>query len=159
VLVYILEYLYTTPSLSYYGLKGGDGLRGHCLAELCEKHGFEFFLAELERGVDSTYGHENNNEGAWEEMYRRSIHNLEPEIHMITEVEDEWLNLNHVVDLEGTKLLYKVLLSELQIMQKDPFAGDPDGEDFSGPTGNSGVSATHYYHRSMSLNSDQMPVT
>jgi hypothetical protein len=63
--------------------------------------------------VDSTFGHENNDEGAWEEMCRRNIHNLEPEIHMITEVEDEWLNLNHVVDLEGTKLLYKVLLSEL----------------------------------------------
>lgn len=92
-------------------------------------------------------------------MCRRNIHNLEPEIHMITEVEDEWLNLNHVVDLEGTKLLYKVLLSELQIMQKGPFAGNLDGEDFLGPTGNSGVSATHYYRRSMSLNSDQMLVT
>jgi hypothetical protein len=44
-------------------------------------------------------------------------------------------------------------------MQKGPFAGNLDGEDFLGPTGNSGVSATHYYRRSMSLNSDQMLVT
>lgn len=87
-------------------------------------------------------------------IYWRSVRNEEPEIHFITEVEDEWLSLNHIVDLEGTKLLDKVLLNESQIVQEDLFAGDLDEEDFSGLTGNSGLSATHYYRRSLSLNSD-----
>jgi hypothetical protein len=52
VLVYILEHLYTRPSLSFLGLKGGDSLRGQCLAKLCEKLGFEFFHIGLECEVN-----------------------------------------------------------------------------------------------------------
>ena len=85
--------------------------------------------------------------------------NQELERHFITDAEDEWLGLHHIVDLEGTKQLDNVPLNELQIVQEHPFAGDPDEEDFSDPTGNSGVSATHCYRRSVSLNSDQKPVT
>lgn len=59
-LVYILEHLYTKPSLSYSALKAGDGLRGQCLAELCEKLGFEFFLVSLEREVEGTCAYEDN---------------------------------------------------------------------------------------------------
>jgi hypothetical protein len=81
-------------------------------------------------------------------------------LHTITDIENEWLYLNHIVDLDGTKLFDEIPLSESQIVQEDPFAGDPDEEkDFSGPTGNSGVSATHYYRRSVSLNSNRKPVT
>jgi hypothetical protein len=52
VLVYVLEHLYTRPFLSFLRLKGGDSLRGQCLAELYEKLGFEFFLAGLKREVN-----------------------------------------------------------------------------------------------------------
>jgi hypothetical protein len=60
--------------------------------------------------------------------------------------------------LQGTELLDEVPLSESHIVQKDPFLDGPDEEEFSGPTGNQGVSATHYYRRSVSPNSDQKPV-
>jgi hypothetical protein len=158
LLVYILEHLSTTFSLSYSRLKGGNALKGQCLAGLCRKRGFEFFLAELNFEVEGTCDGEDNEEGAWQDMYWRSVRNKEPEIHMITEVENERLSLRHIVDLEGTKLSNTVPLSKSQIMQEDPISGDPDDEDFSGPTGNYGVSATHYYHRSVSRNSHQKPV-
>jgi hypothetical protein len=158
LLVYILEHLYTTFSLSYSRLKGGDALKGQCLAELCGKHGFEFFLAELEFEVEGTCADEDNDEGAWKDMYWRSVHNEEPETHWISEIQNERLSLGHIVDLEGAKLLNTVPLNKSQIVQEDPFSGDPDDEDFSGPTGNCGVSATHYYRRSVSPNSHQKPV-
>jgi hypothetical protein len=140
VLVYILKHLYTKPSLSYSALKGGDSLRGQCLAELCKKLGFEFFLASLEREVEGTCYYEDNDEGAWRDMYWRCVRNEEPEIHTITDIENEQLYLNHIVDLEGTKLFDEIPLCESQIVQEGPFAGDPDEEeDFSGPTGNSGL--------------------
>jgi len=105
LLVYILEHLYTTSSLSYSRLKGGDALKGQCLAELCRKRGFEFFLAELDFEVEGTCDGEDNEEGAWQDMYWRSVCNEELEIHMITEVENERLSLRHTV-LEGQEHLY-----------------------------------------------------
>lgn len=158
LLVYVLEHLYTTFSLSYSRLNGGDALKRQCLAELCGKHGFEFFLAGLEFEVEGLCDGENNDEGAWKDMYWSSVRNEEPETHTITEVEDERLSFSHIVDLEGTKLLDTAPLSKSQIVQEDPFSGNPDDEDFSGPTGNCGVSATHYYNRSVSPNSHQKPV-
>jgi hypothetical protein len=158
VLVYILEYLYTRPSLSFLGLKGGDSLRGQCLVELCEKLGFEFFLAGLEREVSGDCDGEDNDEGAWEDMYWRSVRNQEPKIHSITDIKNQWLYLSHIANLQGTELLDEVPLSESHIVQKDPFPDGPNEEDFTGPTGNQGVSATHYYRRSVSPNSDQKPV-
>jgi hypothetical protein len=150
VLAYILEYLYTEQSLSYPGLKGYDHLRCECLLDLCKKHGFIIYLAKLERRVDGECGDEDNEEYAWSEMYWRARRNEEPDVHYITEVSEEWLELQYIVELDGTKLLDFVPLSESQIVQDDPFDSDPDEEEFSGPTGNSGVSATHFYHRSVS---------
>lgn len=153
VLSYILDYSYTEQSLSYLRLKGFDRLRGECLLELCKKHGFLIYLAKLERRVEGECGDEDNNEGGWQEMYWRARRNEEPGMHDITEVTEEWLELQYIVELDGTKLLDRVPLRESQIVQDNPFDGDPDEEDFSGPSGNEGVSATHFYHRSVSPNS------
>jgi hypothetical protein len=79
-------------------------------------------------------------------------------IHTITNIENQWLYLSHIVNLQGTELLDEVPLSESHIVQKDPFPDGLDEEDFSGPIGNQGVSATHYYRRSISPNSNQKPV-
>ena len=112
-----------------------------------------FYLAKLERRVEGECGGESNEESDWQDMYWRARRNEEPDSHYITEVTGEWLGLQRVVELDGTKGLDIAPLSEHQIVQEDPFNDDPDEEDFSGPTGNEGVSATHFYHRSVSPNS------
>ena len=159
VLVYILEHLYTKPSLSYSALKGGDSVRGQCLAELCKKLGFEFFLASLERGVEGIVTTRTTTKERGRICIGAAFATRSREIHTITDIENEWLYLNHIVDLEGTMLFDEIPLSESQIVQEDPFPDGPnEEEDFTGPTGNQGVSATHYYRRSVSPNSDQKPV-
>jgi hypothetical protein len=150
VLAYILQHLYTEQTLCLSGLKGGDSLAGHCLSELCSKHGFSLYLAMVEYQKEGECGDEDNEERAWEEMYWRARRDEEPEYHNITGVEGELLEIRNVVDLNGTKLLDRVPLEMLQIVPENSFEGAPGKEDFSGPTGNSGVSATHFYHRSVS---------
>lgn len=151
-LAYIFEYLYTEQTLSCAGLKAGDATRAECLRDLCEKHGFLFFLAKLEHGVEGECDGDES-EGAWADMYQRARRNEEPDLHNITEVTHEWLKLQHIVKLDGTTILQDAPCDWRQIVQKDPFAGDPTFEDFSGPTGNSGVSTAHYYHRTVSSDS------
>ena len=135
VLACVLQHLYTNQTLCSSGLKGGDRIVGQCLSELCQKHECEY---------------ENNEETAWEEMYWRARRDEEPDYHDITRVESEWLELRRVVDLNGTKLLDSVPLEMSQIVPERSFEGAPSREEFSGPTGNEGVSATHWYRRSVS---------
>ena len=150
VLACVLQHLYTEQTLCSSGLKGGDRIVGHCLSELCQKHGFSLYLAMVEYGKGGRVRDEDNDETAWEEMYWRARRNEEPDYHDITDVESEWLELRQVVDLNGTKLLDRVPLEMLQIVPEMSFEGAPSKEEFSGPTGNEGVSATHFYHRSVS---------
>jgi len=149
ILAYVLEHLYTNWSLSLSGLKGGDGLVGQRLSELCKEHGFLFYLAKVNRRIDGDCGNEDNEED-WAEMYWRARRNEEPDFHDITDICEESLDLQHVVDLNGTKLLDESPLDMSQIVQEDPFDGDPNEEEFSGPTGNEGVSASHFYYRTVS---------
>jgi hypothetical protein len=85
-------------------------LSRQCLAELCEKLGFEFFLAELEREVNGNCDGEDNDEGAWENMYWRSVHNQEPKIHTITDIENQWLYLSHNV-VADAQIAFSLILS------------------------------------------------
>lgn len=145
MLVYILEYLYTQPSLSYVGLKGCDAVVGQCLAELGKEHGFIVYLAGLEKGETGECEDVDARETYW-----RLRDNTEPRIHQILSTRKEWLELKHIVNLEGTELFNRVSLSESQIIQDDPFNGHPDEEYYGGPAGNQGVSATHWYRKSVS---------
>jgi len=89
-----------------------------------------------EGGVDENedgYGSECLNDAGYHELY---------------EVCDTQLKLSEVFDIDGTEIATDVELSEEDVVQEDAFEGvDPDDEDYSGPTGNEGVSATHFYHR------------
>ncbi|KAK5214727.1 hypothetical protein LTS03_011672, partial [Exophiala xenobiotica] len=151
VLACVLQHLYTAQTLCSSGLKGGDCTVGHCLSELCQKQGFSLYLAMVEYGKEGECRDEDNDETAWEEMYWRACRNEEPDYHDITDVDSEWLELRQVVDLNGTKLLDRVPLEMSQIVPEMSFEGAPSREEFSGPTGNEGVSATHWYRRSAAV--------
>jgi len=149
MLAYVFEHRYPSATLKYKRLKGNDRLRGEYLKEMCEKYGFIFGLASLEKGIEGDcvgqcYGDDGD---AWRELYYAK--EQEPKIHAIDEVREEWIKLRVVVDQGGIEIASDVPFDEHRIVQTDPFADDPDFEDWSGPTGNEGVSTTHYYRKTV----------
>jgi len=53
--------------------------------------------------------------------------------------------------LDGTEVEKDLSFDEELFIQADPFENEePDDEEYSGFTGNEGVSATHFYHRTVS---------
>jgi hypothetical protein len=107
-LAYTLEHRYSEPSLSPSSPKGADSFRMQCLIELCEEHGFDLFLAELE-----------DDEKAWQEMYLR-VYDEEPET---TDIESELLILKDIVDLDGKLLFDAVPFSKSLIIQENAEEG------------------------------------
>ena len=110
VLTCVLQHLYANLTLCLSGLKGGDRIVESCLSELCQKHGFSFYLGTVEYVLESECEDEDNEETAWQDMYWRGRRNEEPDYHDITHVEREWMELRRVVGLNGTKLLDSVPL-------------------------------------------------
>jgi hypothetical protein len=56
-----------------------------------------------------------------------------------------------VVDLNGVTVAEDYSINETDFVEDFPFDDrDPDDEDYSGFTGNEGVSATHWYRDSVS---------
>jgi hypothetical protein len=57
------------------------------------------------------------------------------------------------VELDGTEVAKDLEFDEESFIQVDALADeDPDDEDYSGFTGNEGVSTTHFYHRTVRTN-------
>jgi hypothetical protein len=139
-LVYILEHEYTQAGLRLDRLKGNDRRKVAYLKGACDEQKFCVCLAQLELskvgGVDENedgYDSECLNDAGYHELY---------------EVCDTQLSLLKIYDIDGTEIATDVELSEEDVVQEASFEGvDPDDEDYSGPTGNEGVSATHFYHR------------
>ncbi|KFY40855.1 hypothetical protein V495_05219 [Pseudogymnoascus sp. VKM F-4514 (FW-929)] len=92
VLVYTLDHIYGEQNLSHAVLEGDDIQRVNVLSELCPKHGFSLYLAILELHV------------------RQEIH---------TGPTDEFLELHHVVKLDGTTVLDMAPCSASQIVQSN----------------------------------------
>lgn len=125
---FLLELQYTDASLCYDGLKGHDQQVAAHLREACEELGFCFYLASFVRtvygGCDEDGGY-SDDEG----------------FHAITEEVERSTSLQKVVDLDGTEVDRNLTFDEENFIQSDPFDHeDPDDEDYSGFTGNEGVS-------------------
>lgn len=69
-------------------------------------------------------------------------------IHSIFNLIDSSFILQKVVGMDGSVAALELPYDEANVMQKD--LGKPDHEDFSGPTGNEGVTTTHFYNRTVS---------
>ena len=124
------------------------------MIESCGKYGLTFWLASLEYGVEGECAEQYGDpEDAWRELYFAKEE--EPDIHYIDDVHDTWLKLLVVVDQQGIAITCDVPFEERRIVQKDPFGHDPDFEEWSGPTGNEGVTSTHYYRRTVSYGTHQ----
>lgn len=69
--------------------------------------------------------------------------------HKIIDVIDSSLKLTRVVDEDGRVVADEVDLDMADIAQGNIFSRAPDDEDYSGYTGNEGVSTTHFYRDSV----------
>ena len=134
ILAYMLEHKYTDANLKFELLKGKDQHTARSLLEACPKEDFCVYVANLIRSVC----------GGCEEYD-------DEDIHPIDEVYEEDLYLSKVVDLHGAVIATRLQFNEDNIVQKNPFARDPDDEEYTGFTGNEGVSTTHFFRDSVSI--------
>lgn len=165
--IYYLNHEYTEASLHYRALKGKDMAKARALKEVCDETGFCFFLATLERMVqggcdesydDFGYGFEEEYNSDEEEEYSGySSCRTYGDHHDLTEIYQEELKLKRVVDLDGNIVAEDVAVDEEKILADAPYEDrEPDAEDFSGFTGNEGVSATHWYRDAVSPPHDRL---
>lgn len=153
-LAYFLSHKYTERGLSLGRLKSRDQLQVRCLKESCAEKGFIVLLANLERqimgGIGEGFGDEFSGP---EEDYMPRQGPVGPggTFHAIDDICDDDVTLKHIVELDG-RLVGKNIQFDLgDIVQDDPF-GMPDEEDFSGFTGNEGVSNTLFYRSTVCFN-------
>jgi hypothetical protein len=167
-LIHILQHQYTDASLRLNALKPVDMVAARALQEVSNETDCTLFLASCEREVygacedeyedhDEHYGYgcgydeededeDENETELWPEFSSRVTRSFHP----ISEVCDEKLLFKRVVDLDGITVAKHFLIDEEDFLADSPFEDrDPDDEDYSGFTGNEGVSATHWYRDSV----------
>ena len=127
----MLEHKYTEANLKMDHLKGKDRMRALSLQRACQERGFSFLLANMVHEVM----------GGCEEDSDQEFHEIEDEV-------ERSLKLKVLVDANGSVMARDVPFEEENILQPEPFDRDPDDEDYSGWTGNEGVSATHWFRDS-----------
>lgn len=141
-LAFLLQHQYTEASLCYDGLKGHDQQVAAHLREACQEHGFYLYLANLKKTVEGGCD-EDDYDGYYGRSHKSGFHE-------ITEEVDSETILERIVELDGTELDKNLDFDESFFIQADPFENEePDDEEYSGYTGNEGVSATHFYHRTV----------
>ncbi|KAI9836173.1 MAG: hypothetical protein M1837_003436 [Sclerophora amabilis] len=148
-LAFKLSHKYTQASLCLDNLKGHDLMRVNMLKDCCAEGKFFIYLANLER---RRFG--SCHEGYYPDVYpddpdaEESIHG---DFHKLQEVFDDDLTLNTVIDLSGSVIAEEICFEENDIMQANLFSEGPQEEDYSGFTGNEGVSATHWYRHTVAV--------
>jgi hypothetical protein len=151
--IHLLDHEYTEQGLRLQSLKGKDLDVVRALYEACNSTGFLCLLASCEKKV---YG-ECENDYGYGSRYRRYGSEDSDSYHDIVDVCDTSLCLNRIVDINGKLVAEGIDINEEEFLEDDPFKGrTPDDEDYSGYTGNEGVSATHWYRDSVSSTYSQM---
>ncbi|MCJ1393988.1 hypothetical protein MMC18_006865 [Xylographa bjoerkii] len=131
LLAYTTEHKYTDANLQFEHLKGKDRYRAQYLKDACAGQGFSLFLVNLEYTYD-----------------RGDHHGSTVDYHRLEEITSSELKLRILVQANGVKVVEDIPVPEYCVMQRETFAGNPEEEDYSGYTGNEGVSATHFYRNS-----------
>jgi len=165
-LIYKLSHEYTKAALSFDFLKGSDNITVRQLINATEDEDFTFYLAHVEKEVlgscdESEYygsgwygGYESDSEDVESEeenptKTRSSSSASIGEYHKIVEVINNSLKLTRVVEQDGQEVADDVEIDIDDIAQGNIFKRAPNDEDYSGYTGNEGVSTTHFYHDSV----------
>ncbi|WEW59015.1 hypothetical protein PRK78_004483 [Emydomyces testavorans] len=138
-LLYKLSHQYPSSNFGFSSMKGKDTQLLAHLQSVCKKLGFQIYLGRVERKV---WGGCDEYDDSYE---------LEGNYHQIIEVCDDESGLKEVIDSDGVKILDHLDVNDLDCIQKNVISGIPDSEDYSGYTGNEGVSATHFYKKTVAV--------
>lgn len=155
-LYYLLEHEYTEAGMRLDRLKGNDRSRVHAVASLLEDCNYICYLASIEKMIHGQCDEpEDGPDGRFElGMILEGVDKDDPEYddleHVIVDIYDSKLQTKQIFNLDGECLIEDdVDIEEDEIVQRDWFKiQGPDDEDWSGYTGNEGVSATEWYHAS-----------
>ncbi len=165
-LIYKLSHMYTEAALSFASLKGSDHTKFQLLKEASKGQDFTLYLAHAKKEV---WGGCDEAECLAYEYYEGYSDDLESEntehakstgcrtsesddigdCHKIIDVLEDSQKLTRVVDQSGKMVANDVDFEVEDIVQGNIFKRAPDDEDYSGYTGNEGVSTTHFYHDSV----------
>jgi len=152
---------YTDANLRFDHLKDKDRATPQCLQYACEKIGFRFFLASLEHTVNGGcedegwgggYGYGYGNED--DDDDEGDPHSNSEGIRNYSEIFDALnttFKLRTVFTATGSKIAEDISISQMDVVDDDPFPRNPDREDYEGYGGNVGVPAIHYYRNSCSV--------
>jgi hypothetical protein len=150
--IHQLEYQYTEQRLRLQSLKGRDLDVARTLQDACNATGFLCFLASCERRVYGScdYDYEDYGHG-YRSRYNHYGSYNDDSYHEISDVFDTSLHLKKIFNMNGILLAENVEIDEEDFLVENPFEDKtPDNEDYSGYTGNEGVSATHWYRDTVS---------
>jgi len=154
--IHLLDHEYTEQGLKLQSLKGRDLDVVRALCEACSATGMLCFLASCEKKVfgscEEDFGY-SGRFGTYNSKYNNNYHK-------IVEVCNTSLRLKRIVDMNGKLVAENVDINEKDFLKKNPFEDKtPDDEDYSGYTGNEGVSATHWYRDTVGSTHSPMRTT
>lgn len=158
-LAYKMSHKYTKAALSFASLKGPDHKNVEHLTKAVRDDEFVLYLAHIEKEVMGGCEEYENGYGSrpWD-YYDNELDTSASDgeassgssyddgsCHKIDEVFSSELKLTRVVDLNGQVVGTNINIEVEDIAQGNIFKRAPDDEEYSGYTGNEGVSTTHFF--------------
>ncbi|KAK4894231.1 hypothetical protein LTR27_007599 [Elasticomyces elasticus] len=149
--LYALEHQYTDASISLQALKANDLAKAQALKQFAIQHNFVLYLASCEKEVSGDAEEGDDDYDGYSRSKRRrygydDYGETSDEYHQITYETESSLRIQRLVDLTGTELAQNLEIAEEDFLQDAPYEDrDPTECEHTGPTGNAGASATHWY--------------
>ena len=152
-LYYLLDHAYTEANLSLHGLKGADRDRMQCLKDVCDGLNVSLLFGLLEK---EEFGYCDDVD-EYPYRYRRRGRGGgggggDENWHPFIDTSHTTISIKKLVATDGSTLRRNMKVSKKDLQanlihdQADPFRKAQRGErNYSGFTGNEGVSATHWY--------------
>ncbi|KAI9715470.1 MAG: hypothetical protein M1812_005946 [Candelaria pacifica] len=141
ILVYMLDNLYKDELLKASALLGLDRVRVNVLSKACAAEGFCLYLASLQH---SKSGPTEEPEYYRYDRYGQDYDLDDGEHHTLSDVDEEAISLERVVELEGREITRTFHIDLEDVVQDDFNIEDrePDEEDYGGDYGGN---TTHYW--------------
>ncbi|KAK5718202.1 hypothetical protein LTR17_015775 [Elasticomyces elasticus] len=149
--LYALEHQYTDASISLQTLKANDLAKAQALQQFAIQHNFVLYLASCEKEVSGDAEEGDDDYDGYSRSKRRrygydDYGETSDEYHQITYESASSLRIQRLVDVTGTELAQDLEITEEDFLQDAPYDDrDPTECEHTGPTGNAGASATHWY--------------
>ncbi|KAK5682050.1 hypothetical protein LTR17_027407 [Elasticomyces elasticus] len=149
--LYALELQYTDASISLQSLKANDLAKAQALQQFAIHHNLVLYLASCEKEVSGDAEEGDDDYDGYSRSKRRrygydDYGETSDEYHQITYETESSLRIQRLVDVTGTELAQNLEIAEEDFLQDAPYEDrDPTEREHTGPTGNAGASATHWY--------------